>query len=149
MGFNSAFKGLNICHDVVVGRDSSVITATRYSLIGRWIESRWERDFLLPSKPTLGPKRPGRGVGHPPTSSADVKEMVELYLNSHSRSSWPVLGWNLSLPLPWCRQFQTEEVSQTRNIKKSVAKRHFNTELLKALSLIMKYFGKECLTERH
>lgn len=27
-----------------------------------------------------GVKRPGRGVGHPPHSSAEVKERVELYL---------------------------------------------------------------------
>jgi hypothetical protein len=27
-------------------------------------------------------KRPGRGVDHPPASSADVKESVELYLYS-------------------------------------------------------------------
>jgi hypothetical protein len=28
----------------------------------------------------LGVKRPGRDVDHPPTSSAEVKEIVELYL---------------------------------------------------------------------
>jgi len=27
----------------------------------------------------IGVKRPGRGVDHPPTSSAEVKERVELY----------------------------------------------------------------------
>ena len=40
----------------------------------------------------LGVKRPGRGVDHPPPSSAEVKERVELYLYSLSGSSWPVLG---------------------------------------------------------
>jgi len=39
-----------------------------------------------------GIKRPRRGVEHPPTSSADVKERVELYLSSPSGPSWPVLG---------------------------------------------------------
>jgi len=29
-----------------------------------------------------GVKRPGRGVDHPPTSSAEVKERVQLYLYS-------------------------------------------------------------------
>jgi len=49
------------------------------------------RDFLHPSRPdqasyTLGTgsfpgeKRPGRGVDHPPTSVAEVKERVDLYL---------------------------------------------------------------------
>ena len=42
-----------------------------------------------------GVKRPGRGVGHPPPSSADVKERIELYLYSTSGPSWAVLGWTL------------------------------------------------------
>jgi hypothetical protein len=37
-------------------------------------------------------KLPGRGVDHPPPSSAEVKEKVELYLYSPSGPSWPVLG---------------------------------------------------------
>ena len=40
----------------------------------------------------LGVKRPGLGVDHPPSSSAEVKERVELYLYSPSGLSWPVLG---------------------------------------------------------
>jgi len=40
-------------------------------------------------------KRPGCGVDHPTPSSAEVKERVELYLNSPSGPSWPVLGWIL------------------------------------------------------
>ena len=39
-----------------------------------------------------GIKRPGRGVDHPPTSIAEVKERVELYLYSPSGPSWHVLG---------------------------------------------------------
>ena len=38
-------------------------------------------------------KRPGRGVDHPPSSSAAVKERVELHLNSSSGPSSPVAGW--------------------------------------------------------
>jgi hypothetical protein len=45
-----------------------------------------------------GIMRPGRGVDHPPSSSARVKERVELYLYSPSGSSWPVLGRTLPLP---------------------------------------------------
>jgi hypothetical protein len=39
-----------------------------------------------------GKERPKRGDDHPPTSSAEVKERVELYLYSPSGPSWPVLG---------------------------------------------------------
>jgi hypothetical protein len=42
-----------------------------------------------------GLKRPGRGVDHPPSSSAEVTQRVELQLCSRSRPSWPVLGWTL------------------------------------------------------
>jgi hypothetical protein len=42
-----------------------------------------------------GVKRPGRDVDHPPSSSAEVKERVELYLYSPSAPWWPVLGWPL------------------------------------------------------
>jgi hypothetical protein len=38
-----------------------------------------------------GVKQPGRGVDHPLSSSAEVKERVELYLYSPSGPSWPVL----------------------------------------------------------
>ena len=44
-----------------------------------------------------GVKRPGRGVDHPPPSSTEVKERVELYLYSPSGPSWPVLGRTLPL----------------------------------------------------
>ena len=37
-------------------------------------------------------ERSGRGVDHPPPSSAEVKERVELYLYSSSGPSWPVSG---------------------------------------------------------
>ena len=40
-------------------------------------------------------KGPGRGVNHPPLSTAEVKEEVELYFYSPSEPSWPVLGWAL------------------------------------------------------
>jgi hypothetical protein len=45
-------------------------------------------------------KREGRGVNHPLPSNTDVKERVELYLYSPSAPSWPVLGWNLPVPIP-------------------------------------------------
>jgi len=46
-----------------------------------------------------GVKRPGRGVDHPPQSSVEVKERIELYIYSTSGPLWPVKG--LTLPLPF------------------------------------------------
>ena len=102
-----------------MGRDSSVGIATGYGLDGPGIEYRWGRDFPHPSRPSLRPtqpsmqwvpglcrggKRPRRGVDHPPPSSAEVKQRVELYLYSPSGLSWPVLRWTLPLPLPKLRR---------------------------------------------
>jgi len=42
-----------------------------------------------------GVKRPGRGVDHPTSYSAEVKERVELCLYSPSWPSGPVRGWTL------------------------------------------------------
>jgi hypothetical protein len=43
-------------------------------------------------------KRTGRGVDHPPASSAEVKERAELYLYYLSGPLWEFPGWNLPLP---------------------------------------------------
>ena len=48
-----------------------------------------------------GVKRPGRDIEHPPLSSSEVKERVELYPYSPFGLSWAVLGWPLSLPVWW------------------------------------------------
>jgi hypothetical protein len=79
-----------------VGRDSSVGIATRYGLDGQGIESRlgaWSLPSLLYNGYRVsfpGVKRPGRNVNHPPPSSAEVKERIELYLYSPSGPLWPV-----------------------------------------------------------
>jgi hypothetical protein len=107
----------------VMGRDNSVGTATCYGLDGPRIESRWGRNFPHPSRPALGPtqslvrwvrvKRPGRGVDHPPPSSVEVKEIVELNLYSPSGLSWSVLGWTLPLPLPLPLPFMERFIQRT------------------------------------
>jgi hypothetical protein len=45
--------------------------------------------YIMGTEYFPGLKRPERGVDHPPPSSAEVKEIVELTL---SGPSWPVLG---------------------------------------------------------
>jgi hypothetical protein len=50
---------------------------------------------------SLGVNRAGRRVNHPPQSSSEVKESVELYLYSPpSVPSWPVTGRTLPFTLP-------------------------------------------------
>jgi hypothetical protein len=95
------------------GRKSSSGTATRYRLDGPEIESRLGAIFFTPVQTgpgdhpasyTMGTgsfpwvKRPGRG-DHPPPSSAEAKETVQLCLYSPSWHSWPVLGWTLTFIL--------------------------------------------------
>jgi hypothetical protein len=42
-----------------------------------------------------GYRRLGRGLNHPPSSSAEIKEKVELQLYSPFGPLWPVVGGNL------------------------------------------------------
>jgi hypothetical protein len=88
-----------------VDRLSSVGIAIRYGLDGTGIESRWEVRFsaTVQTGPGAHPasymgtgsfpgvKRPGPGIDHPHSSSAEVKEIVELYLYSTYGLSWPVI----------------------------------------------------------
>ena len=96
-------KGTEVLYEILpvvifaAGRDSAVGIATRCMLEGPGIESRWGAKFSAPFQTDPGAypasytmdtgsfpgvKRPGRGVHHPPASSAEVKERVELCLYS-------------------------------------------------------------------
>ena len=85
---------------------ASCAAAVSYEyLIFKWAESRWRRDFPHPSRPAPGDHlasctmgtRSGLCINHPPPSSAEVKERVELYLCSSCGPSWPLLGRTLPL----------------------------------------------------
>jgi len=80
---------------------------TSYRLDGLGIESWWEARFSthVETSPGVhltsyamgtwsfqGVKQLGNGFEHPPSSSAEVEERVELYLYSPYGPSWPVLG---------------------------------------------------------
>jgi len=85
---------------------SSVGIATRCGLDGPGFESPWGARFSAPVRTfpgahpascTVGTgslpgvKRPRRGVDHPPLSSTEVKERVQLCLYTPYGASWPVL----------------------------------------------------------
>ena len=66
-----------------------------------------------------GARRPGRGLEHPPTPSAEVKEIVEIYLYSPSGHSRPVLRIKFTfllyscadlLPCSWLHSFNAVDV---------------------------------------
>jgi len=88
-------------------RESVVGIATRYGLDCPGIESWWGARFSAPVQTgseahpasyTMGTgsfpgvKRPGFGVDHPLSSSAEVKERVQLHFYSPSGRSLPVEG---------------------------------------------------------
>jgi hypothetical protein len=99
-------------YSICVGRDRSVGIATRCGLDGPGMESWWGAGFSAPRQdrswgpPSLlydayrlsfpGIKRPGRGFNHPPPSSVEVKERVELYLYSASEPLWLILGRSIT-----------------------------------------------------
>jgi hypothetical protein len=74
------------------------LSGDRIPVWGQIFRNRPDRPGAHPASCTIGTgsfagiKRPGRGVDHPPPSSAEVTERVELYLYSPSGPSWPVLG---------------------------------------------------------
>ena len=136
--FSSIETKIFLSSNNFVGWDSAVGIATRYGFDGQGIESRLEAKFFAsvqtgpsahPDSYTMrtgsfpGLKRPGCGVDHPPPSSAEVTERVELYLYSPYGPSWPVLGWTLPLPLGknlvgrWFASCYLPQVTPTRKIK--------------------------------
>ena len=105
-----------------MSRDSLFGIATRYGLDGPGIESRWETRFSAPvqtgpgAQPTSYTIHTGSLSGvkrrWPPTSSsAEVKERVELDLYSPFGPSWRVLGWIEPLPLPF---YLSQDVANLR-----------------------------------
>ena len=64
-----------------------------------------------------GVKHQGRGVNHPPSSSAEVKERAELYLYSPCRLTWPGLGSPLPLGYKYPEYHNTKLYKRENNIK--------------------------------
>jgi hypothetical protein len=91
---------------------SSSVVAIRYGLVDPGTESRWVGGDIFRTHPVrpLDPpsllyngywlslpeiKWPERGVNNPPSSIAEVKERLDLYLYFPTGPSWPVLGRTL------------------------------------------------------
>ena len=96
----NGFLGLSMSRDSVIG------IATRCGLDSLGIETWWDKMLRIlqnwPWRPSNllysdywvfpGVKRLGRGTDYPPSSSAEVKERIKLYIYSPSGPSWPILG---------------------------------------------------------
>jgi len=74
-----------------------------------------------------GVKRPGRGVYHPPTSSAEVKERVELYMYSPLWASWPVIGGLLPFTLLSMSRYTSQKALPLDSITKQSKIHNFET----------------------
>ena len=93
---------LRVCHHISPG----LYCRTRWLL---WNFGRKFVSYILPTQPPVQwlpdlsrGKAAGAWLWPPTTSSAEVKERVELYLYSPSGPSWPVLGWTVPLPFIFC-----------------------------------------------
>ena len=70
-----------------------------------------------------GVKRPRRGADHPPPSSAEIEERVEVHLYSACWPSWPVLGWTLPLTLPFTSKFIVQNMCSVTYVEGKVSLR--------------------------
>jgi len=97
---------------IFVGQDSSVGIVTRYGLDDRGSNPGGGEIFRTRPDQPWGPPgllhnvygvisggKSARAWRWPPslTSSAKAKERVEIYINSHSGASWPILWWTSAL----------------------------------------------------
>ena len=84
------------------------------------------------TEPFPGVYRPGRGVVHSPTPSAEVKERIELYIYLPSGPSWSVLERAFSLPGLLTNYHNTDENYFTslgfRRVVACKEQLHFDTD---------------------
>ena len=103
LGFNSVYVlCISMPHPGLCSRYSDILRAGRYRdqiPVGARFSAPVQTgpdahpaSYTVGTRSFLGVKQPGCGIDHPPPSSAEVKERVQLYLCSPSVPSWPVLG---------------------------------------------------------
>jgi len=86
-------SSIGIATELRAGRSGDRISlGARLSVIVQTGPGAHPASYTVGAVSFPGVRRTGRGIDHPPPSSADVKERVELYLYSPSGLSWPVLG---------------------------------------------------------
>jgi hypothetical protein len=80
---------------IYTARKSEITNEGPYFFFGLWCRVGFELGTNISESFTRGVKWPGSGFDHPPSSSAEVKEKVELYLHYPCGTSWSVLGWTV------------------------------------------------------
>jgi len=68
-----------------------ILAGARFSAPAQTGPGAYPPNYTMGTGSYPGVKWPGRGVDHPPSSSAEVKERVKLYIYPSSGPSWPVV----------------------------------------------------------
>jgi hypothetical protein len=92
----ASFSGKH--HSCVMGwtvRGSNAVGA-RFSAPVGTVPGINRASYTLVAGSFRGVNRPGRGVNHPPPTSAGVKERTGLYFYALSLPSWQFIGWTLN-----------------------------------------------------
>jgi hypothetical protein len=98
-----------------------------------------------------GLKRPGPGFDHPPPSSAEVNERVELYICSPSGLSWPVLGWNLPVPLHFhglITEFDCTYTQPVLTLKDTAFRQRIGLHFCVSITLIVRPFSYYTISQQ-
>ena len=83
----------SVCDSLGDGRSGNRISVgARFSALVQTGRRAHPASYTVGTGSFPGVKQSGRGIDHPPPTSADVKERVELYFYSSSGPSYLVLG---------------------------------------------------------
>jgi hypothetical protein len=71
---------VKIAHEMLIDIKKYNLVGTRFSAPFQTGPGAYQASYTMGTRSFPGVKWPGHGIGHQPSSSAEVKERVELYL---------------------------------------------------------------------